>query len=195
MRREPAVMDGVALLERAVTYVLGSLALADPAALRERTPCRQWDLRALLAHLADSLTALHEAAETGHVPMTAPTGAGDDPVAAVRDRARLLIGAWADPGRGTVSIEDHSLTAGVVTCAGALEIAVHGWDIAWSCAAPRPVPDALAGELLDLAPLFVSDVDRPHRFGLPVAVSTGASPSDRLVAYCGRDPSVSSAQS
>ncbi|GAA1971572.1 TIGR03086 family metal-binding protein [Amycolatopsis minnesotensis] len=189
MRREPALLGGVALLERAVTYALGALALAGPVALHEPTPCRGWDLRALLAHLADSLTALCEASESGHVPIAAPHRTDDDPVAAVRDRATRLIGYWAEPVRDAVSIEDHSLTAGVVTSAGALEIAVHGWDVARTRTAHHPVPAALAEELLEVAPLLVSDVDRSHRFALPVAMPVEASASDRLIAYCGRDPS------
>lgn len=186
MRREPALMSGVALLERAVTYALGALALTDPAALRAPTPCQKWDLRALLAHLADSLTALCEAAETGHVPIAAPPHPDDDPMAAVRARASRLIGAWAVPERKSVSIEDSSVTAGIVAAAGALEVAVHGWDVARACAAHHPLPEAFAEELLGLAPLFVSDVDRPHRFDLPVAAGEAA--GDRLIAYCGRDP-------
>jgi uncharacterized protein (TIGR03086 family) len=69
-----------------------------------------------------------------------------------------------------------------------VEIAVHGWDVAQACGRPRPIPPQLAEELLQLAPLLVTDADRPGRFAPPVAVPAGASPGDRLVAFLGRGP-------
>jgi uncharacterized protein (TIGR03086 family) len=75
-----------------------------------------------------------------------------------------------------------------VTSVGAVEIAVHGWDVAQACGHPRPIPPQLAKELLRLAPLLVTDADRPGRFAAPVAVPAHASPGDRLVAFLGRDP-------
>ena len=58
----PAVLaQGVALLERAMGYTLGSLQLVTPQSLDNPTPCREWDLRALLLHMNDSLLTLHQA--------------------------------------------------------------------------------------------------------------------------------------
>src|SRR6266511_4033250 len=56
-------IGGVALLERATGYTLGSLHLVTPAAMERPTPCRDWDLRALLAHMDDALVALQEAVD------------------------------------------------------------------------------------------------------------------------------------
>src|SRR2546423_11208778 len=60
-----ATAGGIALLERAINYLLGSLRPVTPEALARPTPCAGWDLRALLAHLDDSLGALTEAVEAG----------------------------------------------------------------------------------------------------------------------------------
>ncbi len=101
-----------------------------------------------------------------------------------------MIGAWAnarDPG--DISIVDRVLTPGIVAAAGAVEVTVHGWDVARACGQDRPVPAALAEELLELCPLFVRDADRPTRFAPRVDLSRALdSPSDRLVAFLGRDP-------
>jgi uncharacterized protein (TIGR03086 family) len=176
-------MTHVGLLERAVTYTLGSLHVVTPDALSRPTPCRDWDLRALLWHLIDSLTALREAAE-GHVGLAVEPIDPADPVAAARDRARQLLGAWmvAD-GRDEVSVGGCRVTTEIVARAGALEVAVHGWDIAQACDVVRPIPRALADELYPLALLLVSDEDRPARFGRPL---TPKEPADRLLAYLGR---------
>jgi uncharacterized protein (TIGR03086 family) len=186
---EPTLLGGVALLERAVGYALGCLDLADGTDLAARTPCADWDLAALLAHLDDSLLALHEAAATGRVfaEPGAPTAA--DPVALLRDRATRLVGAWAAPlPRREIALGDLDLAAALVTATGALEVAVHGWDVARACGVDRPVPAPLAVELLPLTRLFVTAADRPDRFAPAVAAPSGAAPGDRLVAFLGRRP-------
>jgi uncharacterized protein (TIGR03086 family) len=175
----------VGLLERAVAYTLGCLHAVTPDALSRPTPCQEWDLRALLRHLADSFAALREAADDGHVDLEpADKKDPDDPVATARDQARRLLGAWtAQDGRREVSIAGCPVTTEIVARAGALEVAVHGWDVVSACGEIRPIPTALADELYPVALLMVSDADRPARFAAPVEP---ASPSDRLLAYLGR---------
>ncbi|MFI0409447.1 TIGR03086 family metal-binding protein [Actinomadura sp. 3N508] len=178
---------GFELLERAITYALGSLSLVTPEAMASPTPCRDWDLAALLAHADDSLSALHEALGTGHVALNEQTAPGDDLVAGVRDRARRLLAACSAPdGDRLIMIDDCPLPIGFLTGTGALEITVHGWDIARSCGHDRPIPPGLAEGILELCPLVVADLDRPARFAAPAEVPPGAGPGDRLIAFLGR---------
>jgi len=193
-----ALTGGIGLLERAFGYTLGSLALVTPAAMSNPTPCAGWDLRALLRHMNDSLLAMHEAIAAGEVelhPRVAADLAGDygdperDPVGVLRNRGCQMLGAWVhavDPGQ--VTIADRRLTPMVLVATAAIEVAVHGWDVSRACGRDRPIPPALADELLELCPLFVSDADRLSRFGPRVPVSPGAPAGDRLVAYLGRHP-------
>lgn len=182
-------LGGVALLERALGYTLGSLHLVTPAAMPRATPCREWDLRALLAHMNDSLLALHEAIGIGQVYLDEfDEDADADPVATLRARGCRMLGAWAKGDAPTVTIGSRSLTTGIVTTAGALEVAVHGWDVARACGHDRPFPDALAEELLPLAPLLITEADRPARFGYPVSVPAHSTAGDRLLAFLGRHP-------
>jgi uncharacterized protein (TIGR03086 family) len=193
-----AAIGGFALLERAVTYTLGSLALVTADTLDRPTPCRAWPLRRLLDHLTDSMGALREAVDAGRVALTpspgSPPAPAGNPVAALRILAADLVGAWANAnantaaGRRRILLGEYSLTSGVVTSAGAIEVAVHGWDVARACGADRPLPASLADELLDLCPLLVRGAERPGRFARPVAVPPTAGPGDRLVAFLGRDP-------
>jgi uncharacterized protein (TIGR03086 family) len=185
-----ALIGGLTLLERAVNYTLGSLHLVTPGAMTRATPCADWDLRALLAHLGDSVEALHEAVAAGRVGLHAvPADPAADPVAAVRDRARRLLGACtATDGHDLVAVAGAPVTAGVVAGAGAVEVAVHGWDVARACGCRRPIPSDLGARLLELAPLFVGGADRPGRFAPPVDLPPLAGPGDRLVAFLGRRP-------
>jgi uncharacterized protein (TIGR03086 family) len=182
---------GVGLLERAINYTLGSLHIVTPEALSYPTPCRDWDLRALLRHMNDSLMTLQEAIDVGHINLTLSTEDGelDDPVATLKNRACRLLGSWtAGSDHDVVSVAGCPLTTSIVTSTGAIEVAAHGWDVARTCGRDRPVPPALADEMLPLAPLFVTDADRPERFAEPMDVPPYASPGDRLIAFLGRRP-------
>ena len=181
----------LALLERAIGYTRASLHLVGYDDLRRPTPCRGWDLRTLLAHMDDSLLTLQEGADVGHVVLrphrSGPPSA--DPVASLRLRACALLGAWSNhAGAGLVSVAGSPVTAGVLASAGALEVAVHGWDVARACGHDRPLPEPLAADLLEVAPSLVSDRDRPARFAAAVALPDTADASARLLAFLGRDP-------
>jgi uncharacterized protein (TIGR03086 family) len=210
--------SGVVLLERAVAYTLGCLQLVTPEALWKPTPCQGWDLRALLHHMEDSLAALQEAVDLAQVavpppdadqPPPPPTvfaalGAGDpgpagaaggsgggavELVARLRDRACHLLGSWVSQDRREpISIGGRTLPASVLTSTGAIEVAVHGWDVARACGQRRPIPPRLAQELLVLASLLVRRADRPARFAPPVRPAPQATPSDHLLAFLGRQP-------
>jgi uncharacterized protein (TIGR03086 family) len=237
--------SGVALLERAVGYTLGSLQLVTPEALSQPTPCRGWDLRALLRHMDDSLAALQEAVDLAHVALHPPSGSrsrtapsrlfgldgpgiaaravagglagpevdaqwlalaldgsgssesldgsvpGDamELVVRLRDRACHLLGSWVSGDRREpISIGGRTLPVSVLTSTGAVEIAIHGWDVGRACGQHRPIPPRLAQELLVLASLLVSRADRPARFAPPVPLPPQATPSDHLLAFLGRHP-------
>ncbi|GLY64636.1 TIGR03086 family metal-binding protein [Amycolatopsis taiwanensis] len=183
-----ALLGGVGLLERAISYVLGNLQEVRPESLDRPTPCRRWNLRALLAHLNDSLLALHEAAELGRVGLEESVVDGD-PVELARARAGRLLGAWSSArSPSPVLVAQSPLTTGIVVAAGALEVAVHGWDVGRACGGDRPLPSALAEELLELAPFFVTDADRPIRFAWPAAAPPGATAGDQLLTFLGRHP-------
>lgn len=186
----PVVTGGPALLERAIGYALGGLAEVTPEALRRPTPCRGWDLCTLLWHLSDSLEALGEAAALRHVvlsPQADPPPDAVDSVVALRGRARQVLGLWSCAQSGeAVSVGGLPLPDDLVAAAGAMEVAVHGWDLARACGSERPLPESLAGELLSRAEVLVRAQDRPGRFGDPLPVPAGASASRRLLAFLGR---------
>jgi uncharacterized protein (TIGR03086 family) len=192
-----AVWDGLDLLERAVDYTRGCLTLASSAAPRTATPCAQWDLEALLAHLDDSLRALEAAGRTGFVdleprpPATRPASGPETPVDLVRRRACDLLGSWTRASgstSGVVLVGGRALASQTLMVAGALELAVHGWDLATACGVDRPLPRALAEELLCQARTLVTEADRPARFAAPHPVGPGSTATDRLVAFLGRAP-------
>lgn len=114
------------------------------------------------------------------------------PAVAVGDRPRPMV-AVGDRPRPVVMIGDRQLTADLVAAVGALEIAVHGWDVAQASGSRLPIPPRLAASLLELAPLLVTDGERPQLFGARVTVGCEASASEKLTAFLGRTAPTSAA--
>ena len=194
----------IELLAGAISYMLGVCAQVGPGDMALATPCTDWDLGMLLAHLSDSMADLEAAIRTGDLDLERPPDhAAGDPVEILRDRAaHLLCAAYGSGGAGRfVAVGGLPVPAGLVACTGAVEIAVHGWDVsaargrascgrassrAAGCGGVRPIPAALATRMLRLCPLLVAG--REGLFAGPVDVPAQASPGDRLVAYLGRRP-------
>jgi uncharacterized protein (TIGR03086 family) len=184
---------GLELLESAVGYALTSAALVTPRLLPRPTPCQDWDLEALLAHLSDSIGVLHEAITArgvGAGPAPGQPAEWPDPVRHLRGQTARLLGACAAAGSAEhqVTVGDRELTASMVAVTGAIEISVHGWDISVACGARRPVPPVLASVLLPIAPLLITPATRPGLFADPVLLRGPACPGDQLVAFLGRQP-------
>jgi uncharacterized protein (TIGR03086 family) len=181
------------LLAGAISYALGACALIAPGEMTLPTPCPDWNLGRLLGHLGDSIADLETVIRTGCLDLDHPPGplgpAGDDPVETVRDQAaQLLCVSYAAPEcpERFVTIGGLPLPAGLVTCTGAVEIAVHGWDVMAALGGGAPIPAALATRMLRLYPLILAG--RENLFADPVEVPAEACPGDRLVGYLGRQP-------
>ncbi|WP_158581492.1 TIGR03086 family metal-binding protein [Actinomadura spongiicola] len=183
----PVPLDG-RLLERAIYFALTAVQGVTPDMLGRGTPCESWNLEMLLLHLRDSLAALYDGVCLGRVAMNPePLVPEEDPVSAVRVRAVRLLRKSLSPGR--VEIGDRGMDRGVMAAAGAIEVAVHGWDIAQASGSRSPIPPALADELLALAPLLApGPQERWPLFADPVEPGVDAGSGDRLVALLGRRP-------
>jgi uncharacterized protein (TIGR03086 family) len=182
--------SAVELLERAIAYTRGSLLRVTEADLARPTPCREWDLRDLLRHMDDSLEAMAAAAQAPSltlVPAPAPDD-GRELLNSICSRARTLLGHWHPTRGGSVDLGKLSLTRELLGAVGALEITLHGWDVAEAVGQPRPIPPVLAMDLWPVARDHITEADRPVRFGPPVDVADTASPVHRLLAHAGRQP-------
>jgi uncharacterized protein (TIGR03086 family) len=187
------VVGGVWLLESAVSYLIAAAGRATAPLLAAPTPCPAWDLELLLRHAADSMDVLSEAMTAGAIgvwPRRDAALSPDDPVTALRCCAAGLLVACADAGcaEHAVIIGDRELPASMTAVAGALEIAVHGWDIAAACGSGEPLPPVLAAILLPVAPVLITPASRPGLFADPVPLAGPWTPGDQLLAFTGRRP-------
>ena len=89
-----------------------------------------------------------------------------------------------------IAIGDQVAPASVVVVAAALEITVHGWDVAQAIGRAAPIPEALAASLLPVADALVSPHDRGLLFEPVLEVDDDGSAEDHLLAYLGRHRSI-----
>lgn len=179
----------VAVLDSAVVWTHSCLQLARTSDLSLPTPCAAWNLGQLLAHMEDSLAALGEAAELGRIELSEPH-TGVDPgriIDRIVQRACATRAAWLQRlTSAPVSIGDLRIGRDTTAMVGALEIAVHGWDVAQAVGSGRQIPEDLAVRLYDAAQLVVTPEERGTRFAEPIQVPADASMSTRLLAHLGR---------
>lgn len=177
--------DAFGLLERAICYALGNVQAVRSDQLAARTPCPDWDLGALLEHVNESLALLCACVDTGATPCTDAT----DPADVFRARAARLIGAFSrGPCPAVVSAAGYPLATRMIAATGAIELAVHGWDVAQTTRQARPIPNELARDLLWVCPLIAADAKQHRLFAPPIPLPATAAVSDQLVALLGRDP-------
>ena len=185
--------DTIALLDRALDQTAGLLAAVDASQAGLATPCAEWDVRALVSHLAgQDLRNFLVAARGESADWQAPADEiGDDWAAAFRDRAESLRAAWraADLDRlvagtgGEAPLRfraDQQIT----------ELAVHDWDLAKATGQPTELDPALAEHGLNWSRQMLRPEFRgPDKaFGVEVPVPEDAPVYDRLAGWFGRDP-------
>lgn len=158
------------------------------------TPCAGWRPIDLLGHVGQATrfgTALLRAEAPGRDPVEVPGDAVQgDPVtwwSALADAARAAVpGAdldrVVDSPRGPRSIrEGFSFPA--------VDLFVHGWDLTRSAGRDVQIPEDMIAFAYALAEPMPEEVLRgPGVFGPQVIPPTEATPTQRLVAWMGRDP-------
>ncbi|MGW2053495.1 TIGR03086 family metal-binding protein [Streptomyces sp. NPDC001840] len=174
-----------AAADRTVTVVHG---ITDEQ-LGAPTPCSEYDVRALAAHLFQvvvnfqALAAKREA-DFG-VPPEPLEGAWRDRFA---EETVRLIEAWDAPGAEEGTSGAMGFPARTVGAMVLGDLAVHGWDLARATGQPYEpagvLLDVVGEEFRALAPMG----RKMGVFGEPVPVAEDASPFDALLAAMGRDP-------
>jgi uncharacterized protein (TIGR03086 family) len=190
-------MESYEALERAVASTAEIVKGVRANDLSAPTPCSEWDVRALLNHivgtlwLTDGLFA-DRPPRHGMGPGQLPDGdvLGGDPAAAYAEAAAAALvtatqdGALTRPHRTPVGEMPGPMLAGFT----ALDVFVHGWDLAKATNQRTDLDPELADHVLQFAAQAVPPDARPPVIGQPVDVSEDAPVVDRLVAYLGRHP-------
>ncbi|GIF18025.1 uncharacterized protein (TIGR03086 family) [Actinoplanes tereljensis] len=146
------------------------------------TPCAEWDLGALIAHMTEQHQIFAAAALGGPVP----------PVRSYAEAAALVTAAFATPGmldRPFLLADIHpSMTFPGRQAIGfhLVDYVVHGWDVAAALGVPYlPPADVLALTL----PIARAVPDGSPAFAPALPVPSDATPLDEILLLLGRNPS------
>ncbi|MGP3632567.1 TIGR03086 family metal-binding protein [Streptomyces sp. 24-1644] len=160
------------------------------------TPCPDYAVRELLAHLVGLATAFRDAGrkDLGPTTDTAPDAAlpvlGEDWREALPRLLDELVAAWHSPAavEGMTRAGGVDLPGEVAGLVARNELVIHGWDLARSTGQDFRADEA---DLRSSEALLAPEEGGPGSsdiFGPPVPVAAGAPFLDRVIALSGRRP-------
>lgn len=168
--------------------------MIEPDDLGRTTPCAEYDVRTLLAHLVAvlrKLTVVKNGGDMTRVSDPADDLTGDEGAAFRQARADLEQ-AWSSGSKSALQAS-YTLAWGTMTGQELLdaythELTVHAWDLAQAIGRGGKLDPNLADAALDWFSRNVPAEGRSESgpFAEPVAVSNDADTYTRLAAYVGR---------
>jgi uncharacterized protein (TIGR03086 family) len=185
--------DPLARLARALDQTGAIIARVRPEQASLPTPCRAWDVHALVNHVVQDVRMFTTTVGGSEWDRSEADVIGDDWTAAYTEAANALLAAWRREG----ALEEMvRLPLGEVSAAWRLDqqiadLVVHAWDIARATGQPTDLDPELGQASLawarqNLRPEFRGDEGRAA-FGPEVPVPADAPLHDRLAAFFGRN--------
>jgi uncharacterized protein (TIGR03086 family) len=186
-------MNPAELLGGAIASTQAVISAIRSEDLPRPTPCVEWDLRALLNHLAGR-AVLSERAARGMAVTEFPDAAGDLLGDDAADQLLRLLDASAVAWRNASSFDRMCVTplgevpAVALVTFQAQDVFVHGWDIAKTIGMTPDLDSALVETMFALHQHTITDELRAAFFAPIVPVADDATPLDQLVGFLGRRP-------
>ncbi|MBY8857925.1 TIGR03086 family protein [Nocardia sp. CA2R105] len=180
--------DPVADLGRAFEAVGELIARIEPRQWEAPTPCTEWTVRDVVAHLVGLNLVFTALLEGGPMPDRQADHLGADPLAAYRTSAAAVTAAFGAPG---VLDKTFSGPLGDATGVGRLRIRMadlltHGWDLARATGLRADLPQDLVEESLAYIRMQMAEHSRAGRFDDEQPVPQDAPALDKLAAFTGR---------
>ena len=158
------------------------------------TPCAEWNTTLLVSHVVSAIEYYGRLStcDAGVRPVRIELGSDDDLVGEFDAAAADGLAAWSAPG--ALDHEVHMML-GPMPARNSLaihvaDLTVHVWDLARARGADIELPEDLAVSTLATwqSVCAHTDLHSGLAFDDEIAVDPTASPTARLVAYCGRTP-------
>ncbi|QIK09442.1 TIGR03086 family metal-binding protein [Streptomyces sp. Je 1-4] len=166
------------------------VAAVRPEDLALPTPCAGWSVRELLDHMVwENLMATSIAEDAPRGDHTADH-LGDDHRAAFDDSVRAALAAFTGSGMLRRTYGPYEAPGAMIVQQVVVELLAHGWDLARATGAPTGLAPEAAEETLAAARRIYGAAPRTEgsSFAPERPAPPGASATDRLAAFLGRDP-------
>lgn len=181
--------------------VRASIAVVDhvtAADLTNATPCADWNLADLLAHMAAQHRGFAAAARGNGADLAvwAARPLGPDPVAEYRKTAEDVLAAFAEDGVANRRFAIPEVTADaefpgdIAIAMHTVDYLVHAWDVARAIGVGFDADGEAVRATASLVAMIPDDASRlePGASFAPALPAEGASEFDAMLAALGRDP-------
>ncbi len=176
-------MDPIELYKRAATAAAALARSVEPAQRGASTPCSEWDVAALLDHMAG-----------GGAYLMGALG-GDPGVAAAwpdESAVEACMAALREPGaleRRCMSPANFEWSVAEAAAGTAMDQLIHTWDLAVATGADRTLDSEVAAAIVAMFVPMMPEMGRQAGFvGPEITVAADAPAQDRLLGAMGRDP-------
>ncbi|MYT16398.1 TIGR03086 family protein [Streptomyces sp. SceaMP-e96] len=176
--------------EQVTRDVAALVAAVRPEDLALPTPCAGWSVRQLLDHMVwENLMATSIAEDAPRDDHTADH-LGEDHRAAFDDSVRAALAAFTGSGMLRRTYGPYEAPGAMIVQQVVVELLAHGWDLARATGAPTGLAPEAAEETLAAARRIYGAAPRTEgsSFAPERPAPPGASATDRLAAFLGRDP-------
>lgn len=172
--------ESVVVLSRALDQTSDVLAAVHEDQLALPSPCGDWDVARLIAHVVATPRNFVEMGRGNEVDWSSEP----DPITSgwtsvFRSAADDLLHFWHQAGEAAEPGQVDWQTS---------EFAVHTWDLARAIGYPHPLDPEVAERGLAFMSGALTPGNRGEAFGTEVPAPEDAPAYDRLAAFAGRDP-------
>lgn len=171
--------ESVDILARALDQTTRVLSAVRVDTLSRSTPCNDWDVARLVAHVVAAPRNFVTMSQGGEPDWSAQPPLPDDWTAEFRTAADELLSGWHEAGESASPQAVDWQTA---------EFALHAWDLARSTGQSTDLDEQVARQGLDFMGAALTPDNRGGAFAPAVVPPEDASAVDRLAAFAGRDP-------
>jgi uncharacterized protein (TIGR03086 family) len=178
-------MDTVVLFERSASNAASLVGQVRAEERHAPTPCSEWDVEALLAHMVGGIGYL-----LGVLGVDGGPGATDE--VSYRAAVARCGEAAREPGaleRRCLSPAGFEWSIGAAAAGTGMDQLVHTWDLAVAIGADRRLDSELVRACVDMFVPHMPEIGRQAGIvGPEIPVAADASPQDRLLGAMGRNP-------
>ncbi|HVN51745.1 MAG TPA: TIGR03086 family metal-binding protein [Acidimicrobiales bacterium] len=186
---DATMTEAIEHCQRSVDAAQAVIDRVTAADLDRPTPCRDWQVRDLLAHMVWMQQVFDGGLRGGEMPEE-PSPVGDDVAGEFAAASGSAMTAWrtVDWSAMTLRLPFSELPAAIGVRVFIGDNSIHTWDLATALGRRFEIDEALAGPQLDLMQQFYDPTSRgpDASFDLATPAPPGASTTERLIALSGR---------